>query len=149
MIIISHRGNIIGPNKDLENNPSYILEAIAEGYNVEIDVWLIDTNILLGHDYGQYQVSLDFLKNDCLWCHAKNLEALEFMLANDIHCFWHQHDDRTITSKGLIWTYEGKLLGTKSVACWMDAHGNFPSFDIFGICTDYPNKVKEILEKIN
>jgi hypothetical protein len=147
MRIISHRGNIAGPNKGSENNPSYILEAIDQGYDVEIDVWLIDNRILLGHDYGQHQVELDFLKNKHLWCHAKNLEALEFMLNNDIHCFWHQEDDRTITSKGFVWTYEGKDLGRKSIACWMDADGNFPSSVVFGICTDYPDKVKEILEQ--
>jgi DNA gyrase inhibitor GyrI len=69
------------------------------------------------------------------------------MLNNDIHCFWHQEDDRTITSKGFVWTYEGKDLGRKSIACWMDADGNFPSSVVFGICTDYPDKVKEILEQ--
>jgi len=147
MILISHRGNITGPNSSLENNPSYILDAIKEGYDVEIDVWLIDNKILLGHDYGQHQVSVDFLKNNHLWCHAKNLEALEFMLSNDVHCFWHQNDDRTITSKGFVWTYEGRSLGPKSIACWMDAAGDLPSTDVFGVCTDYPNKVKELLKK--
>lgn len=147
MRIISHRGNISGPNPGSENNPNYILDAIAQGYDVEIDVWYIDNRILLGHDYGQHQVDLEFLKNKQLWCHAKNLEALEFMLENNIHCFWHQEDHRTITSNGFIWTYEGYALGKKSIACWMNAEGNFPSSIVFGICTDYPYKVKEILEE--
>ena len=147
MRLISHRGNIDGPNRELENDPSYILKAIGQGFDVEIDVWLIDDNILLGHDFGQYQVDLYFLKNKHLWCHAKNLEALEFMLSNDVHCFWHQEDDRTITSRGFIWTYEGKDLGKNCIACWMDATGRFPSKSVFGVCTDYPNKVQMLLDQ--
>jgi hypothetical protein len=147
MKIISHRGNITGPNKGAENKPEYILEAITQGFDVEIDVWYIDKRVLLGHDFGQYQINPSFLKNKHLWCHAKNLEALEFMLENDIHCFWHQGDNRTLTSKGFIWTYEGHSLGRKSIACWMNADGDFPSPGVFGICTDYPYKVKDILEQ--
>jgi hypothetical protein len=146
MKIISHRGNIAGSNRQIENQPAYIQAAMSKGYDVEIDVWYIDDKILLGHDYGQYQVSLDFLKTDNLWCHAKNLDSLEFMLSNDIHCFWHQEDDRTITSRGFIWTYEGRDLGKKSVACWMDAIGDIPSLSIYGICTDYPDKLKDLLK---
>ena len=35
--IISHRGNIKGPQPDKENRPSYIDCAIGNGYQVEID----------------------------------------------------------------------------------------------------------------
>jgi hypothetical protein len=45
MIIISHRGNLNGYNKNLENNPGYILSAIKYGYHVMCDIWLIDNNI--------------------------------------------------------------------------------------------------------
>ena len=38
MILIAHRGNIDGPNPEMENNPQYIDKAIDSGYNVEIDV---------------------------------------------------------------------------------------------------------------
>ena len=50
MILISHRGNIDGKKPHLENQPDYIDEAIALGYDVEIDVWLIDGVLFLGHD---------------------------------------------------------------------------------------------------
>ena len=36
--IISHRGNLNGPNLLLENNPDYIIAASKHCY-VEIDVW--------------------------------------------------------------------------------------------------------------
>jgi len=39
MILISHRGNINGRFESWENEPTYIDKAIAEGYDVEIDIW--------------------------------------------------------------------------------------------------------------
>ena len=56
MKLISHRGNINGPNKEQENHPDYITSALKQGYDVEVDVWLIDGNIVLGHDEPQYDL---------------------------------------------------------------------------------------------
>ena len=137
MKLISHRGNINGPNTDKENHPSYINLALKDGYHVEIDVWYIDNRILLGHDYGQHQVTIDFLKNKHLWCHAKNLEALEFMLEQDIHCFWHQEDDYTLTSKGIPWVYPGKKVSKNSI--WVlpeKTNYKYIKLDCLGICSD-------------
>lgn len=39
MILISHRGNIDGPNVKMENDPRYIENTLGKGYNVEVDVW--------------------------------------------------------------------------------------------------------------
>ena len=61
MIKISHRGNLRGPNKDRENNPQYIKEALEKGYNVEVDVWLQGTKLFLGHDEPQYETNIEFL----------------------------------------------------------------------------------------
>ena len=33
MIKISHRGNISGPNEEIENKPEYIKEALKGGYS--------------------------------------------------------------------------------------------------------------------
>jgi hypothetical protein len=86
--LISHRGNINGPNKKLENSPNYIREALDHGFDVEIDVWVLDGKYFLGHNAPQYPVLEEFLQNEKLWCHAKNLAALEQMLQNPkIHCF--------------------------------------------------------------
>ena len=60
MIYISHRGNINGPNKKLENNPNYIKDAIKKGFSVEVDVNFKNNNFYLGHDKGQYKVSKNF-----------------------------------------------------------------------------------------
>ena len=103
MILIAHRGNISGPNPIFENNPEYIDNALLLGYHVEIDVWYIDNEWFLGHDHPEYKVETGFLQNKNLWFHAKNLHSLENLIKNNITCFWHQTDDFTLTSNGLIW----------------------------------------------
>ena len=39
MILISHRGNLFGADKERENSPKIIESAIGQGFDVEIDVW--------------------------------------------------------------------------------------------------------------
>ena len=102
MIFISHRGNICGPNPDHENNPEQITKVVSMGFDVEIDVWYQNDAWYLGHDKPQTEIDISFLKNTKLWCHAKNLSALEKMIDLNIHCFWHQTDDYTLTSNGYI-----------------------------------------------
>ena len=63
MILISHRGNISGPNLDKENRPEYIQQALNEGYNVEVDVWYQDQGWFLGHDKPQHLINIEYLKN--------------------------------------------------------------------------------------
>ena len=48
MKIISHRGNLSGPDPKQENKPSQIINAIQKGYEVEIDVWFKDKKFYLG-----------------------------------------------------------------------------------------------------
>ncbi len=142
MILIAHRGNISGPNKDLENNPDYLLSALDLGYCVEADVWYVDNKFLLGHDSPVYEVGEKFLMNERIWCHAKNLDALEIMLSNSkIHCFWHQTDDYTITSKGHIWAYPGKKIG-KNTICVMPENNGYNTLwsNCMGVCSDFVEK---------
>ena len=144
MIIIAHRGNTEGPKPDFENSPTYILEALSKGFHVEIDVWLKVINkrkeIFLGHDEPQYHIQdlkLLFDNKSSLWCHAKNIEALEWLLLNDFHCFWHQEDNYTITSKGYIWAYPN--MPTKIGIYVMPERENtvINKDEVLGVCTDY------------
>ena len=48
MIIISHRGNINGPEPQKENLPDYIDFALENGLDVEVDLWW-NKGIYLGH----------------------------------------------------------------------------------------------------
>ena len=136
MILISHRGNLKGKVPEYENDPGYIDEALNKGYEVEIDVWYKDEEWYLGHDEPRYGINLEYLKHDKFWCHAKNIEALNKMLERDIHCFWHQEDDVTLTSKGYMWTYPGKELTHKSIAVLPEINNDIPK-KCLGICSDY------------
>ena len=138
MILISHRGNLNGKS-DRENQPDYIEEALAQGFDVEIDVWDIFGSYFLGHDEPKYLVKKDFLKNDGLWCHAKNIQGLYSMLEDNIHCFWHQEDDVALTSEGYLWTYPGKELTENSIAVLPEKK---PDVEIAGICSDYIGEIK-------
>ncbi len=144
MKIISHRGNISGPNPEKENSIPYIKKALTAGYEVEVDVWKINSNFFLGHDLPQYEVNINFLENKKLWCHAKNILALQSLLDRGIRCFWHQEDDCTITSDGVIWTYPGKELTENSI-CVMPELAEYSDSEIrkcLGICTDFPDRYK-------
>ena len=148
VIIISHRGNISGPSPKFENNPKFVTEAIRAGYDCEVDVWYENDRLYLGHDKPQYEISLKFLKNDKFWCHAKNLPSLEFMIKNDIHCFWHQEDNYTLTSRGFIWAYPGMPLVKDSI-CVMPEKAKWDTFNnCSGICTDYPNRYRRITDEL-
>jgi len=143
MILISHRGNLVGKTPARENSPDYILEALYEGYNVEIDVWYIDDRWMLGHDEPQYEINASFLKDNRLWCHAKNIEALSMMRREDqIRYFWHQDDDVTLTSDNYLWVYPGKQLVDGSICVLPERTNLTPdmldlrNYRIEGICSD-------------
>lgn len=142
MKLISHRGNISGANIQLENSPAYIDAALAE-YDAEIDLRVIDNQLYLGHDIPQYPITLRWLeeRSEKLWIHCKNSAALQYCLQNNLHCFWHNVDDYTITSNGYVWAYPGKEnVGDKCVLVMPELHWT-PQQTIaraqYGICSDY------------
>ena len=117
---------------------------MSKEYEVEIDVWFVNDSFYLGHDEPLHLISKEFLENEKLWCHAKNEEAFHKMLVNSkIHCFWHQTDDYTLTSKGFSWVFPGKKVNQNSI--WV-----LPELTIYkntminclGICSDYISKYK-------
>jgi len=138
MILIAHRGNTEGPNL-LENKPEYILKTL-ESFDVEIDLWVSD-GLYLGHDMPQYKINSEFLLKNGLWIHCKNIEALEFCKENCIenNYFYHQIDDVTLTSNGLLWTYPGKILTKWSIAVLPEMKKFEKINSAYGICTDYIN----------
>jgi len=143
MILISHRGNIDGPNVEKENHPDYIIGALKSGYNVEIDVWFIDNKWYLGHDKPQYEIQYTFLLDFRLWLHAKNGEAFNQLVNDDyVNTFWHTDEDWVLTSKKYIWTYPNKFLYPNSI-CVLPELGYYGEIKhCFGICSDYLLKYK-------
>jgi len=144
MKFISHRGNLTGVYPEKENSPAYIQEALGAGFDCEIDVWYIDGKLLLGHDAPTYTTTVEFLQDNRLWCHAKNAEALEFMLANNIHCFWHENDQRVLTSRGYVWTYPHKQLINNAVIVVLDKEINYEFISrAVAVCGDYVQSWKQ------
>jgi hypothetical protein len=80
MLLIAHRGNINGPNIELENNPDYILNTLKLGYDCEIDVWKINNKLLLGHDKPDYKIDLNqvLTKNCSDLNHGHSKETIKY-----------------------------------------------------------------------
>jgi hypothetical protein len=78
MKLIAHRGLTTGPNKNFENQPNQIKLAIEQGFDCEVDLWVFENRLYLGHDGPQYNITEKFLKQPGLWIHCKHLPALEY-----------------------------------------------------------------------
>ena len=143
MILISHRGNINGRNPNLENGQRYCQKAIDAGYNVEIDVHFYDGILWTGHDRPQYRVDDDFLLQEEVWCHAKDIMALRRLLELETHCFFHQNDPVTLTSKGYMWTYPTQPLTEKSI-CVKPEIQLIALKHSAGICSDVIEKYTDL-----
>lgn len=136
---ISHRGNTNGPDINTENTPEIIQECISKNLDVEIDVRFIDSRLFLGHDYGQYEIDIEFLLKYCdyLWIHCKNLQALNYLLKyKELNIFWHEKDQFTLTTHGYIWTYPNNKLTPKSICVALEHYDPFRIKDCFGVCSD-------------
>lgn len=139
MKLISHRGNIYRSIPERENTPEYIQEALDLGYEVEVDVWLEeDGDLYLGHDYGKHRIDISYLINDKLWVHAKTIDTLHHLLQNRfIHCFFHDRDDCTLTSRNYIWTFPGRLILSNSICVLPEKITGYRPTKCAGICSDY------------
>ena len=76
---IRDSGNIRGPVPGRENAPSYIDCALGNGYDVEIDVRVVDGELWLGHDKPQYKVTWNWIFIDKIGygCTVKILKQLK------------------------------------------------------------------------
>ena len=143
MIFISHRGNLRGPNPKYENSPEYVLTALNQGYEVEIDVWFINNRFMLGHDSPKYSIEESFLLKENIWCHAKNFEALIELKKLNAHYFWHESDSYTITSKNIIWAYPDSWVNEKCIRLMPELRIDLPlNWNYLGICSDYIEEYK-------
>lgn len=153
MIYIAHRGMINGPNEEFENSPIAIDEAIANGFDVEIDIWVNDINerrLFLGHDTPKHEIDWNWLYDRAkrLWVHCKNATAISvfheinlYRSIAPIHHFWHQQDTLTLTSLGYIWAYPGKQPIKYSIAVMPETYNDNLS-QCIGICSDYVLKYR-------
>lgn len=145
--IISHRANLNGSDEN-ENSPSKVNQCIANGFDVEIDIWQLNNQLFLGHDNPTYPINLNWLSEikDHLWVHCKNIDAL-LALKDNFNCFSHDKDDCVLTSSKHIWVYPNKQLVDNSIAV-LPEKTNYSIDDLKkcdGICTDFPIKYKTLL----
>ena len=152
MKIIAHRGNINGQDIESENSPLHLNNAIQQGFDVEVDVWVIGDDIFFGHDGPQYAVNQAYIADigPRGWFHCKNLGALEYFKdnLNSLNYFWHQEDDFTLTSQGYIWTYPGKDITKNSIVVMPERVKNsIPDKTIpYGVCTDFCLQLAESIK---
>lgn len=147
MKIIAHRGNLEGTNPSRENSLDYIDEAIAAGFDVEIDVRCEDHKFYLGHDEPQYYVPMTWLfkRKDKLWIHCKDVKSMEVFSTSpvDFHYFWHETDCYTVTSKGFGLVLVGQfpfknsvIIMPEKIDLYFPPHGDEYIKNSYGIITD-------------
>lgn len=152
---ISHRGNTDGPSTK-ENHPDQIIKCIQTGYDVEIDIRYINHKIYLGHDEPVYPIDYFFLEkySNFLWIHCKDLPSLRFCLSqkSNLNFFWHDKDCYTLTSQKYIWSYPGQQITDRSICVLPEQCDNIiinPTFNGFGICSDYIKKFYHLTQTKN
>jgi hypothetical protein len=139
--IISHRGNLNGPSASRENAPDYIEEAMAAGFDVEVDLRMVGNQYFLGHDFPIHPVSFQWIneRRKHLLLHVKDLNALKHVIPQ-WNFFCHSLDPYTVTSQGRIWLHDLSLtpdsrtivpLITKRL---MEA---YPKVPVHAVCTDF------------
>ena len=157
-ILISHRGNLVGPNPDLENNPDHITKNVLPKFNCEVDLRfdVEKHKFYLGHDFNQYPIEFAWLEENSekLWIHCKDYFSLEYFSLNktDFNYFFHINDSFVLTSKGFIWTYPGEKTGKNSICVLPEKFNKnfdrviheFPN--VYGFCSDHIQKIKSIYD---
>mgnify|MGYP000680418704 CR=1 len=163
MRIISHRGNLTGPNVDKENTESYLLAALGCEYDIEFDLWYFADKFWLGHDQPTHSFSFDHIltwsakySNQKFYVHCKNMWALEKMtgeLPSNVIPFFHDIDQCILLRDGYIWVHPNAIASSsikdKSIAVFSacktahyDIYYDLNFRNYYGICTDYPEDVR-------
>lgn len=139
---ILHRGLLNGPNKEKENKEDELWKRINEGWDIEVDLWLHEDNIWLGHDKPECLLhNSRLIELPCVWVHCKNIGMLTYMRNNNpgASYFSHNTDDAVLTSNGYIWCYPGNQAGIHSIIVMPERNIEMV-IDVSligGICSDY------------
>lgn len=157
MKFVAHRGLLTGKNRDIENKPHTIDKAIEAGFDVEVDVRLIDQKLFLGHDLEQsIEIDLKFLleRQSFLWVHTKNFEAFDYFfdLRKELNYFWHTNEDFALTSFGYPWIFPGKPCIRNGITVMPEYHMDYRQahlLPVAGICSDYIVEIKENYDSCN
>jgi len=150
MKLISHRGNTNAIIPDSENKKEYIDNAIRLGYDVEVDIWMVDNMLFLGHDEPQYEVELNWLmeRKTSLWIHTKNFQALNYLIDKGVRIFYHQQEEQTIINNcNVIWSHDLDNTSDKSIIPLLSLESlrnNHQQYKhVYGICSDFIEYIKQ------
>lgn len=138
LIRIAHRGNTNGAVPEMENRISYLAEALLLGFWIECDIQHHDGHYYFGHDDPQEHIDMDIVMHSHTICHAKDMKTMTYLLSIGAHCFFHDVDSATLTSKGMLWCYPG-IHPRHEKAIWLDLLDQPLPHDrsrIFGVCSD-------------
>lgn len=93
---------------------------------------------------------MNFLDNNKLWIHTKNLDCFYELSSFNLNHFWHEEDKVILTSKGFFWNFPGtKLNEKKSIYVLPEISEKFNnSLNYIGICSDYIIKYKYEIEQL-
>lgn len=162
MRIISHRGNLHGRDFKKENTVGRVEYCIALGYQVEVDLWVLEPiddsgfRYYLCHDEPKSINRIDLtwlLKNqNYLLTHCKNKEAVEFAMEElDGEWFVHETDRWSRTSESHLICYgkESDIIDNDRVILMMPEHHNIKKVaipnGIYGICTDFVQDYEDLV----
>ena len=149
MKLISYRGNINGPNPELENTVPYVNDAISEGYVVAVDVWLVDGKLYLcttrphiastsrskGYRAGApyHETDESYLENNMILVRARTPDTLARLAKSGrVHCF-HTDKQSAVTSQGLLWT-TGNVTGPNVLRVSLEGDSISPCY---AVCSNY------------
>jgi hypothetical protein len=103
-----------GPQPARENAPAYIDEALAAGFEAEVDLRCKNGEFYLGHDFAKFYVPIKWLekRHERLLLHLKDVQAARLApgLFRHWHTFCHVADPFTVTSQGKVWLHDLSLL---------------------------------------
>jgi hypothetical protein len=143
MILISHRGNVEGPNSTFENHPTRINDALGRGYDCEVDIRIIDNKIYLGHDEPTHLISIGWLhkRRDRLWIHCKDLKTFSKFntFYRNFNYFFHDSDLGVLTSLSYIWSVNNVKNG---ILVMPESFNTKPNKYTLGVCSDYIQSYK-------
>lgn len=141
-ILIAHRGNVDGPNKERENSPSYLREALDKGFHVECDIRHTSDGFFLGHDFPEHAIDdQGFLFRSGVWVHAKDWDTFFAMRNLRVPIYFFQEDEPySVVSNGEIWANIHKA---RPGVILVDLPGEYVNTNnVKGFCSDYVGRIK-------
>ena len=171
MEIISHRGNLYGPEPTIENTVKALQVALHKGFSIEFDLWYHEGEYWLGHDKPQKKILpwkihewVEEYPKAMLYCHCKDIVTLQRFvyvhykhLKNQCIPFFHDIDECILLANGNLQVHpkyvnNAYIFPEQSIAV-LPQLKDFEYYDketmkkFMGICTDHPIALMESLNE--